>query len=127
MSRVRQRDTLPEITVRRLLFKLGYRYRVNVGGLYGKPDVVFSKKRKAIFVHGCFWHQHKKCSRGKIPKTNLDYWEPKLARNVERDKEVRRKMKSAGWQVLIVWECELKDIAKLASKLIKFLGPPKAF
>ena len=111
--------------VRRLLHRAGYRYRLHGKKLPGKPDIVFSARRKVIFVHGCFWHQHdaSACLDGRRPKSNTGYWHPKLARNVERDAEHVECLKQAGWTVLTVWECEVKDEDALASRLASFLGP----
>ncbi|EOG3619732.1 very short patch repair endonuclease [Pseudomonas putida] len=88
----------------------------------GRPDVVFTKKRKVIFVHGCFWHGHG-CSKGRLPKSRLDYWEPKIARNHQRDQDVENALRSLGWQVLTIWQCELKDLQGVEARLSAFLGP----
>lgn len=107
MSRIRSKNTKPELIVRRYLFANGFRYRVNVSTLPGKPDIVLRKYRTAIFIHGCFWHGHD-CLKGRSPKTNPRFWENKFNRNKERDVEVREKLKKLGWNTLIVWECQLK-------------------
>ena len=120
MQSVGSKDTGPELIVRRLLHSLGYRFRLHRADLPGKPDIVFSKQKKAIFVHGCFWHWHG-CSKGKLPKTRLDYWEPKLGENVRRDKAAKAKLESLGWQVLVVWQCEINDLKALTSRLRDFL------
>lgn len=115
MRAVKGKDTKPEVALRKALFALGYRYRLNVKGLPGKPDLVFPKHRTVIFVHGCFWHGHK-CKRGaRTPKSNTDYWLEKIARNKRRDKKNAAALKKLGWRVITVWECELKslDPAKL--------------
>ncbi|WCR16593.1 very short patch repair endonuclease [Paracoccus seriniphilus] len=109
---VKQKGTTSELVVRRLLHGAGYRYRLHRKGLPGRPDIVFGKRRKVILVHGCFWHAHG-CSKGKAPKSKLDYWGPKLAQNVERDAKNVRDLVNAGWQVLTVWECETRDPARL--------------
>lgn len=111
MGRIRSRDTTPELIVRRTLWRLGYRYRLHVKNLPGTPDIVFTRRRKVVFVHGCFWHQHG-CSLTNLPKTNVGYWHPKLYRNVERDSAVILQLEQAGWSVLVVWECEsaLEDL-----------------
>ena len=107
MSHIRSKDTKPEEIVRKYLFAHGFRYRKNVSALPGKPDIVLKKYNTAIFVHGCFWHMHD-CGRFKWPKSNIDYWEPKLMRNVERDAQNRNALEKMGWNVLTIWECELK-------------------
>lgn len=124
MARVRHKDTSPEMIVRRLLHRLGYRYRLHGSKLPGKPDLVFAGRRKVIFVHGCFWHQHEdaRCTRRRRPTSNTAYWEGKLDRNVARDKVAVEQLTAAGWQPLIVWECETKDQAALMKRLSSFLG-----
>jgi DNA mismatch endonuclease, patch repair protein len=124
MSRIRKIDTKPELAVRRVVFAMGYRYRIHDSTLAGTPDLLFRKARKIIFVHGCFWHCHRGCSLGKQPKSRLDYWLPKLRRNVERDRRNERLLRKSGWKVLIVWECETKDLAALARKARRFLREP---
>jgi DNA mismatch endonuclease (patch repair protein) len=117
MRRVRGRDTSPERKVRRLLTWMGLRYRLHRRDLPGSPDVVFAGKRVALFVHGCFWHGHD-CARGaRTPKVNADYWIGKIARNRARDADVQRRLTEAGWRAVVVWECELKDEARLAERL----------
>jgi DNA mismatch endonuclease (patch repair protein) len=113
----------PEMVVRQLVHKMGFRYRLHQKDLPGKPDLVFPSRRKAIFVHGCFWHQHKKeeCSDGRIPKSNTSYWTPKLKRNVERDKAATKELKRLGWEVLVIWECEIKN-TNLEDRLGRFLN-----
>jgi DNA mismatch endonuclease (patch repair protein) len=124
MAKIRARDTKPELAVRRLLHAAGYRYRLHGKGLPGKPDIVFSRRRKVIFVHGCFWHQHDKdaCLDGRRPKSNTEYWHPKLARNMERDRQHVDKLMADGWEVTVVWECELRDQEALTEKLYQLLG-----
>lgn len=107
MSLIRSSDTKPEEYVRRYLFSMGFRYRKNDKRLPGKPDIVLPKYKTVIFVNGCFWHMHG-CSRSRLPKSNLSYWEPKLMRNIERDKQNYYDLERLGWKVIIVWECELK-------------------
>lgn len=115
-------DTGPEIKVRSLIHKLGYRFRVHADHLAGKPDIVFANRRKVIFVNGCFWHGHK-CPRGsRMPKTNAAYWEAKIARNGARDAGNIYLLRRTGWRVLVVWECELKDLQKVSDKVKAFLG-----
>jgi DNA mismatch endonuclease (patch repair protein) len=117
MSRIRSKDTSPELIVRKMLTLLGVRYRLHRIELPGKPDVVIRKINTIIFVNGCFWHKHQNCKRSSLPKTNTDYWLPKLARNVERQKLVINELKEQGWTVLIIWECETKNIDYLYKKL----------
>lgn len=123
MSRVRNRGGKAEMLVRRLVHSLGYRYRLHVSKLPGKPDMVFSSRRKIIFVHGCFWHRHDAsgCRLARLPKSKLDFWLPKLEGNRERDLENMRRLKEAGWKVLVVWECETSDRQNLAQTLRGFL------
>lgn len=125
MSRVGQKDTKPEMIVRRLIHAMGYRYRLHRRTLPGSPDLVFPSKRKVVFVHGCFWHSHadQHCKLSLPPKSRVDYWGPKLARNKERDAENEEKLRLAGWDVLVVWECQLRDRERLASRLVDFLDP----
>ncbi len=113
MSRIRSKDTGPEKTVRRVLFRMGCRFRLNRKDLPGKPDIVMPKYRLAIFIQGCFWHQHPGCSRAVLPKSRQEYWHQKLARNVERDIANREELLKNGWRVLWVWECSLKTKASL--------------
>ena len=121
MSRIRKTDTKPELVVRRLAHGLGFRYRLHRRDIAGTPDLVFPRLRKVIFVHGCFWHQHD-CSLGrKRPKANPDYWLPKLARNVERDRIVRKQLQAQGWRVLVIWECQTRKPTNLADLLSWFL------
>lgn len=122
MRAVGQKDTKPEMIVRRLVYGMGYRYRLHVRDLPGTPDLVFRSRRKAIFVHGCFWHRHKSCLRASEPQSNSDFWRPKLERNVARDKEQLRVLKKSGWRALVVWECESKNERSLALRLRRFLG-----
>lgn len=123
MSRVRGRDTKPELIVRRLLHAMGYRYRLHAKDLPGKPDVVFRGRRKAIFVHGCFWHRHPDphCALARMPKSRLDFWGPKLESNRERDVANVERLEAMGWQVLLVWECELRDREQLGNTLRRFI------
>jgi DNA mismatch endonuclease, patch repair protein len=123
MSRIRSTDTHPEMLVRRLLHGLGYRYALHRRDLPGVPDLVFPSRRKVILVHGCFWHQHRGCVDGRIPKSRVDYWEPKLRRNVKRDRRNVSKLRRDGWRVLKVWECEVSDVEEVRARLIRFLGP----
>lgn len=108
MAAIHSASTKPELKLRQALWRLGFRYRVNDKRLPGKPDIVLPKYRTVIFVHGCFWHGHKKCSNYTLPKTNTDYWEAKIARNQQRDQDVWRHLEAKGWFVIVIWECELK-------------------
>jgi len=126
MARVRSGDTKPELLIRKLLHGLGYRYRVSPRELPGKPDIAFTRRRAAIFVHGCFWHGHD-CKRGaRPPKANSAYWSAKIARNRERDAHVQAKLRALRWTVLTLWECELGDRPQLERRLTEFLGPPRS-
>ena len=124
MRAIRSKNTVPELVVRRLAHRLGYRFRLHYPHLPGKPDLVFATRRKIIFVHGCFWHGHESpnCSSGLKPKSNRGYWLPKLARNSERDAEHEAALAADGWDVLVIWECETKDDKVLAARLRQFLG-----
>ena len=126
MGCVRSKNTGPELALRRMLHRAGYRYRLHAAGLPGRPDLVFTRRRTAVFVHGCFWHGHS-CQRGaRAPKANAAYWVAKIARNRERDAEVETRLAVQGWSVLTVWECELKRPAEVLVRLQAALGPPQA-
>lgn len=125
MRAIRGVDTAPEREIRSLLHSLGYRFRKNVKGMPGRPDVVFTAKRKVIFIHGCFWHSHQGCANSAVPRTRTDYWQAKLNRNAERDRENVEALRAAGWDVCVIWECELGKTAKIAELLTTFLGPPR--
>ena len=125
MSRIRSKDTKPEMVIRRMLHRMGYRYVLHKRDLPGVPDLVFPSRRKVILVHGCFWHHHKGCIDGRIPKSRLDYWGPKLLRNVERDLRNISKMRRRGWKVIKVWECDTTDAKGVIARLVRFLGPPE--
>lgn len=120
MQAVKTANTGPEIVVRRLVFSLGYRYRLHRKDLPGKPDMVFVSRRKVIFIHGCFWHGHG-CEKGRLPKSRLEYWGPKVEANQARDRRDQAALIDAGWQVLTLWQCELKDSVALTSRLRAFL------
>jgi DNA mismatch endonuclease (patch repair protein) len=124
MRRIRSKNTVPEMAVRRLVHSMGYRYRLHRGDIPGKPDLAFPRRRKVIFIHGCFWHQHPGCREGRPPKSNAAYWLPKLSRNQERDKTALEKLAASGWQALVVWECEIKDVHTLIEKVREFLERP---
>jgi len=122
MGLVRNRNSKAEMTVRRLVHSLGYRYRLHVSDLPGKPDIVFPRHKKIIFVHGCFWHRHDDCGLARLPKSKLDFWLPKLQGNKERDVENSEKLKRAGWSVRVIWECEVANKEVLTDKIKDFLG-----
>ena len=121
MSMVRSKNTTPELKVRSLVHRLGYRFRLHYKKLPGKPDLAFPGRKKVIFVHGCFWHGHENCSKGRLPKSNLGVWKPKIVRNQQRDSENLGRITEAGWEVLIVWQCELKQLEELGRNLHRFL------
>ncbi|GLI25654.1 very short patch repair endonuclease [Xanthobacter flavus] len=123
MSRIKGKDTAPEMVVRRLIHKMGFRYRLHRKDLPGRPDLVFPRRRKVIFVHGCFWHRHPapECRLARLPKSRLEFWLPKLEANQSRDTRNQGALFNSGWQVLVVWECELRDKEQLENKLREFL------
>lgn len=125
MSRIRDRDTHPERMVRSIIHGMGYRFRLHDKRLSGRPDIVLRRLNKLVFVHGCFWHIHK-CKYGCVkPSTNSDFWKNKREGNKQRDKAIQRKLRLAGWSVLIVWECELQDTKRLIKRIRKFLSTNK--
>jgi DNA mismatch endonuclease (patch repair protein) len=121
MRRIKGRNTRPEMLVRRLVHGMGFRYRLHVGDLPGKPDLVFVSKKKIIFVHGCFWHQHEGCRNAQLPKTNQEYWLPKLKATRARDLRNMNVLSGLGWKILLLWECKLKDKELLKRILQRFL------
>ena len=121
MGRIRKTNTRPELVVRRLAHALGFRFRLHRRDLPGTPDLVFPRLRKAILVHGCFWHQHKGCRLARLPKSRLDYWLPKLRRNQERDETAWAELSEQGWDALVVWECEVADEAAVRERIRTFL------
>ena len=121
MQAVKSENTGPELLVRGLLHRMGYRYRLHRRDLPGSPDIAFVSHRKAIFVHGCFWHGHD-CPKGRLPKSRLDYWRPKLDKNRERDRKREEELRSLGWAVLVVWQCETVDLEALGRRLQAFVG-----
>ena len=123
MARIPSKNSKPEMLVRRIIHGMGYRYRLHVTELRGKPDIVFPRWKKVIFVHGCFWHQHKsrECRLARMPKSNLDYWCEKLEKNFFRDRVNRHKLKSLGWEVLVIWECELRNHDNIKASVRSFL------
>jgi DNA mismatch endonuclease Vsr len=122
MARIRKADTLPELVVRRVTHRLGYRFRLHRRDLPGTPDLVFPALRKVIQVNGCFWHQHTGCPSATIPQVRQAYWLPKLARNRARDYDTMKSLARGGWKTLVIWECETGDLRKLEAKLAKFLS-----
>lgn len=122
MSRVRSCNTGPELLVRRISHRLGYRFRLHRKDLPGTPDLVFPKLRCVIFVHGCFWHRHTNCKKASMPKSRVAFWKSKFKRNVERDLEAARALRKMNWKVLIVWQCQLKNTDRLQAKIEKFLS-----
>jgi DNA mismatch endonuclease, patch repair protein len=122
MGRVRAKDSKPELAVRRSAHRLGFRFRLHRRDLPGTPDLVFPRLKKAVFVHGCFWHRHRHCSRTTTPKTRAEYWANKFAQNVARDAARLRELDELGWKTLVVWECETFDREALSHRLSAFLG-----
>lgn len=108
MAAVHSKDTRAEVLVRRFLWSHGIRYRIHLKGLQGKPDIVLVRCRLAIFIHGCFWHGHDGCSRGRLPKSRLEYWKPKIEANKVRDRLIEEELKEKGWRQLVIWECQLR-------------------
>jgi len=117
MSRIRGKDTAPEVLVRSLLHRMGYRFRLHRSDLPGRPDIVLPRYRTVVFVHGCYWHRHPGCKYAYTPKSRTDFWKKKFRDNVRRDRRSRQELEVAGWTVLIVWECEAADMAALADRL----------
>jgi DNA mismatch endonuclease, patch repair protein len=122
MARVKSKDTRPEMAVRKLLFRLGFRYRLHARDLPGRPDIVFRGKRKVIFVHGCFWHLHAHCANNRPPKSRLDFWLPKLKSNKARDRKNRSALTRAGWKSLVLWECQVHDEPLMTARIEEFLN-----
>lgn len=118
MSKIKGKNTKPEITVRSILHKAGYRFRVHVNKLLGKPDIVLSKYRSVIFVHGCFWHRHRRCKFAYSPKTKQQFWMNKFKENINRHKKVTRELKKLGWRVIVIWECEASNTDKILNSII---------
>ena len=121
MRKVRRRDTGPEMMVRRLLHREGYRFRLHAGDLPGRPDIVFRGRRKVIFVHGCFWHRHEGCKRTTTPRTRRKFWADKFAANRKRDAAAVSSLEKADWEVVVVWECETEDPERLKNRLVALL------
>lgn len=124
MSRIRGKDTRPELTVRSLLFARGYRYRLHRRDLPGTPDIVFPSRQKVIFVNGCFWHGHSGCKLAVIPSTRSEFWENKIRGTQERDKRALDALEALGWGTFTVWECNIQNLEALEEELMNFLGPP---
>lgn len=121
MRSVGTRNTGPEVAVRKLLSSLGYRYRLHRRDLPGTPDIVFAGRRKVVFVHGCFWHGHR-CRYGKLPKSKIEYWRPKIENNRKRDAKNMKSLRDEGWKAAVVWQCELRNERNAQKKLKAFLG-----
>lgn len=121
MGKIRAKNTGPEIIVRSLLHSLGYRFRIHSEKLPGHPDIVLPKYKTIIFVHGCFWHRHRKCKYAYTPKTRTEFWNTKFSGNIKRDREVQFELKQLGWRVLIIWECEISDKTKLTRRIRRTL------
>jgi DNA mismatch endonuclease (patch repair protein) len=126
MGKIRGKDTKPELLVRSMLHRAGYRYSLHRKDLPGKPDIVLRKYSTVVFVHGCFWHRHANCKVASTPKSNNDFWQAKFERNVSNDRKHRRALKKMGWKIIVVWECELKNPEKVLWKLMKALRPAEA-
>lgn len=124
MGRIRGSNTIPELVIRQLVSSLGYRYRLHVSRLPGKPDLVFASRHQVIFVHGCFWHRHRtsRCQLARLPKSCLEFWLPKLEGNAARDKRDIAALRRAGWRVLVIWECQLRRIEGVSRRVQRFLG-----
>lgn len=127
MSAIRGKDTKPEVLLRSLLHRDGYRFRLHRRDLPGTPDIVFPSRRKVVELRGCFWHQHPGCKKCTVPQTRQDYWLPKLARNRERDRANEQAMRELGWNVLVVWECEMRHPEQVVSEVKAFLDAEKFF
>lgn len=121
MGRVRSKNTRPEIAVRRLLHGMGYRFRLHRSDLPGRPDIVFPRKRVAVFVHGCFWHRHVGCPSTRTPKSRVAFWTGKFNDNMRRDRAARRALRRDGWRVLVVWECQVANVERLVNRIRRFM------
>ncbi|POP67710.1 very short patch repair endonuclease [Pseudomonas syringae] len=122
MSRIRSRDTAPELAVRKVLYRMGYRYRLHSAIVPGKPDIVLTKFKSVIFVHGCFWHRHSGCKFAYTPKSREEFWTKKFEANFRRDEVVKKQLSELGWRILIIWECETKSSDIIENRLRGFLG-----
>ena len=125
MSRIRGKDTKPEIAVRSILHRMGYRFRLHRRDLPGKPDIVLPKHRTVVLVHGCFWHRHRGCKYAYTPKSRVQFWQKKFHENVERDRRNRKDLRKEGWKVIVVWECEVRDPDKLVVRLAREISGKK--
>lgn len=121
MSGISGKNTKPELTVRKVLHKMGFRYRLHVASLPGCPDIVLPKYKKIIFVNGCFWHGHSECKRSARPSTNVDFWNKKIEGNISRDKKIKEELERLGWSVLIIWQCQIKDLDTLQKTIDGFI------
>lgn len=121
MSRIRSKNTKPELVVRKVLSKIGIRYRLHNSKLPGRPDITISKAKTIIFINGCFWHQHKNCKKQTLPASNKDYWEKKLKNNIEKQKQDVRTLRKLGWKVHKIWECQTADETKLTKRVVQIL------
>ncbi len=119
MQRIRSKDTKPELIIRSVLHRMGLRFRLHKKELPGKPDIVLKKLNTVIFVHGCFWHRHENCIEASRPKTNSEFWEKKIAKNIERDKKHQKALRELGWNVIVVWECQIKKDFELNRALVE--------
>jgi DNA mismatch endonuclease (patch repair protein) len=122
MARIRSRNTEPERLVRSILHRAGFRFRLHRSDLPGRPDITLPRYRTVVFVHGCFWHRHSRCRFAYMPKTRTKFWRSKFEQNVQRDREQRRQLRRAGWKVIVVWECELRDPDRLRRRLLRELS-----
>ena len=125
MSKIRSKDSTPEMKLRSLVHGMGFRYRLHVKDLPGKPDLVFPARHAIIFMHGCFWHRHGECKLARMPKSRLDFWQEKLEANRQRDLIHRQQLLELGWNILVVWECQLNDTANVARIIQEFLSTSK--
>lgn len=124
MASVKSKNTGPEVKVRSLLHRAGYRFRLHAADLPGRPDIVFRKRRTVVFVHGCFWHGHD-CRYGRLPKSRSGFWRKKIERNRERDGEQSKLLRTGGWKVVVVWQCEIRNETRMLKKLVRALGAGK--
>lgn len=122
MAKIRCKDSNPEMKLRRLVHGMGFRYRLHSKNLPGKPDIVFSRRRAVIFMHGCFWHRHEGCALARLPKSRVDFWKKKLEANKQRDQNNQELLESRGWRVLVVWECQLNDTTEISRIVREFLS-----
>ncbi len=122
MRRIRNKGMLPELAVRSMVHRMGYRFRLHGKDLPGKPDLVFASRRKVIFVHGCFWHSHRGCKAAHTPKSNVAYWVPKLERNRTRDEKNVNALRAAGWKTMVIWECEVRNERAIEKSINRFLA-----